>query len=114
MKSINTNVKSMNTENIVPITICKYCLFSKSPLKRIACTAIKIMVKIKLVVPTLRLVIKEATYGMQINGEVPKFALIDSDAPSEIMNSDIKYIIVCLLKFLPFVYYFSNALFGFI
>lgn len=50
------------------------------------------MVKIKLVVPTLRLVIKEATYGMQINGEVPKFALIDSDAPSEIMNRDIIYI----------------------
>jgi len=30
---------------------------------------------------------------MQIIGEVPRFALIDSDAPKEMMNNEIKYII---------------------
>ena len=29
---------------------------------------------------------------MQISGEVPRLALIESDAPREIMNNDIKYI----------------------
>ena len=46
----------------------------------------------KLVVPTLKFDIRLVTYGMQINGEVPRFALIDSDAPKEMMNNEIKYI----------------------
>lgn len=44
----------------------------------------------KLVVPTLSFVIKLETYGMQISGEVPRLALIDKEAPSEIMNSESK------------------------
>ncbi len=44
----------------------------------------------KLVVPTLRFVIKLETYGIQIRGEVPRLALIDNDAPRAIMNNDIK------------------------
>ena len=87
----NINVKSTNTENTVPMTICKYCLFSNPFPKRIAWTAISKILNIKLVVPTLKFVIRLNTYGTQIKGEVPKFALIDNDAPKEIMNNDIKY-----------------------
>lgn len=36
---------------------------------------------------------------MQIKGDVPKFALIDRDAPKEIMNNEIKYITYLLTFF---------------
>ena len=44
---------------------------------------------------------------MQINGEVPKLALIDSDAPSEIMNNEIKYI-TYLLSFFTLIFMSSS------
>lgn len=53
----------------------------------------------KLVVPTLKFAIRLNTYGMQINGDVPRFVLIDSDAPRDMMNKDIKYT-TYLLNFL--------------
>ena len=57
------------------------------------------IVKRKITIPTLRFVIKLQTYGRQINGEVPKLALMDREAPKEIMNSEIKYIIYLLIFF---------------
>ena len=81
MKLININVKSTNTENISPVIICRYCLFLKSFFNRMACIAMSKRLNIKLVVPTLKFVIKLLTQGIQIRGEVPKLALIDSDAP---------------------------------
>ena len=48
---------------------------------------INIIVKRKITIPTLRFVIKLQTYGRHINGEVPKLALMDREAPKEIMNS---------------------------
>ena len=71
----------MNSENIVPMIICRNWRFSKPFLKRITCTAIKMMLNMKLVVPTLRVAIRLDTYGMQIRGEVPRFALIDNESP---------------------------------
>lgn len=40
---------------------------------------------------------------MHINGEVPKLALIESDAPDDIMNREIKYMMY-LLIFLTLTY----------
>ena len=57
------------------------------------------IVKRKITIPTLRFVIKLQTYGRHINGEVPKLALMDREAPKEIMNSEIKYIIYLLIFF---------------
>lgn len=56
------------------------------------------MLKKKDVVPTLTFPIKLETYGMQINGEVPKFALIDREAPREIIKSEIKYMMYLLIS----------------
>lgn len=103
MKFININVTSMNSENMLPMTICRNWRFSKPSLKIITCTAIRIMLNMKLVVPTLKFVIRLETYGMQISGEVPRFALIESDAPREIMNNDIKYI-TYLLNFFTLIF----------
>ena len=80
----------MEREKIVPTIICKYCLLSKSLLKRIICTAIKITLKIKQTVPTLIFNIRLETYGRQIIGDVPKFALIDMAAPKDMRNSENK------------------------
>ena len=80
----------MNTENIVPITSCRYCLFSKSPLRRITWIKISRILNKKLVVPTLKLEIRLHMYGMQINGDVPKLALIDNDAPKDMINKEIR------------------------
>ena len=80
----------MEREKIVPTIICKYCLLSKPPLKRIICTAIKMTLKIKQTVPTLIFNIKLETYGRQMIGDVPKFALIDIAAPKDMKNSEIK------------------------
>lgn len=89
-KSTKNNVKSMKTEKIVPITNCKYCLFSKPPLRRITWIKISRTLNKKLVVPTLKLEIRLQTYGMQIKGDVPKLALIDKDAPRDMINKEIK------------------------
>ncbi len=78
----------MESEKIVPTIICRYCLLSKSPLNRIICTAIKITLKIRQTVPTLMFNIKLETYGRQMIGEVPKFALIDIDAPKDMRKSE--------------------------
>lgn len=51
------------------------------------------MLKIRQVVPILNFNIKLETYGTQIIGEVPKFALIEIAAPNEIKNIEIKYTI---------------------
>lgn len=40
--------------------------------------------------PTLKLEIRLQTYGMQIKGDVPKLALIDKDAPRDMINKEIK------------------------
>ena len=48
-----------------------------------------IMLKINETVPTLKLEITLETYGMQIKGAVPKLALIDRDAPKDMMNNEI-------------------------
>ena len=64
------------------------------------CIAMSKRVNKKLVVPTLKFVIKLQTYGIQISGEVPKLALIDSDAPKEIINNDIIYMIYLLIFFI--------------
>ena len=53
----------------------------------------------KITTPTLRLEIKLQTYGRQINGEVPKLALIDREAPKEIMNNESKYNTYLLIFF---------------
>ena len=53
--------------------------------------------------PTLNFTIKLDTYGRQINGEVPKSALIDKEAPKEIINSERKYIIYLLNFFNPII-----------
>jgi len=37
---------------------------------------------------------------MQIKGEVPRFALIDRDAPKDIMNNEIKYTTYLLNRFM--------------
>ena len=47
------------------------------------------MLKINETVPTLKLEITLETYGMQIKGAVPKLALIDRDAPKDMMNNEI-------------------------
>ncbi len=107
MKLTSINVKSTNAENIRPVTICRYCLFSKSFLKRMTCIAISKIVNKKLVVPTLKLDIKLVTYGMQISGEVPRFALIERDAPKEIMNNEIKYI-TYLLNFFTSIFIINS------
>ena len=44
---------------------------------------------------------------MQIRGEVPKLALIDSDAPKEIMNNEIKYR-TYLLNFFTLIFISSS------
>jgi hypothetical protein len=80
----------MESENIVPTIICRYCLFSNPLLKRIICTAIKITLKIKQTVPTLIFIIKLETYGRQMIGEVPKFALMDMAPPKDIKKSENK------------------------
>ena len=43
--------------------------------------------------------IKLQTYGRQISGEVPKLALIDKDAPKEMMNNESRYITYLLNLF---------------
>nr|WP_296798282.1 hypothetical protein [uncultured Methanobrevibacter sp.] len=53
----------------------------------------------KITTPRLKLTIRLQTYGRQINGEVPKLALIDREAPKEIMNNEIKYIKYLLIFF---------------
>lgn len=53
----------------------------------------------KLVVPTLRLEIRLVTYGIQIKGEVLKLAFIERDAPKEMINNEIKYMIYLLIFF---------------
>lgn len=58
------------------------------------------MLKIKLVVPTLKFEIRLETYGMQIKGDVPKLALIDRDAPKDMKNNEIKYIKYLLTFFI--------------
>ena len=60
---------------------------------------IKTTVNRKTTIPTLKFVIKLQTYGRHINGEVPKLALMDREAPKEIMNSEIKYITYLLIFF---------------
>ena len=50
---------------------------------------IKTTVNRKTTIPTLKFVIKLQTYGRQINGEVPKLAFMDNEAPKEIINNDI-------------------------
>ena len=85
MKLTSINEKSMKKENIVPIINWRYCLFSKSFLKRITWINIKIMVNTNITSPTLNFVIKLETYGRQINGEVPKLALMDNDAPNDML-----------------------------
>ena len=52
---------------------------------------IKTTVNRKTTIPTLKFVIKLQTYGRQINGEVPKLAFMDNEAPKEIINNDNKY-----------------------
>ena len=81
-------VKSMKTENIVPMTICSSCLFSKSLLKIRICEMMRIRLKTKVTVPTLKWEIRLQTLGMQISGAVPKLALIDNDAPNDMKNSE--------------------------
>ncbi|MBR3139894.1 MAG: hypothetical protein IKF11_03385 [Methanobrevibacter sp.] len=54
MKFTSISVKSMNSENIVPTTICRYCLFSKPSLKRMTWVRIRKILNMKLVVPTLK------------------------------------------------------------
>lgn len=54
------------------------------------CIEIRIILKINVTVPTLNLEIKLQTYGMEISGAVPKFALIDMAAPNDIKKSEIK------------------------
>lgn len=44
----------------------------------------------KQTVPTLKFRIRLETYGRQIKGEVPKFALIDIAAPKDMTNNEIK------------------------
>ncbi len=44
---------------------------------------------------------------MQINGEVPRFAFIDKDAPKEMMNNEIKYI-TYLLNFFTLTFITSS------
>ena len=90
MKLTNINAMSMKAEKIVPMTICRYCLLSKSPLKIITCKMINIMLKIKETVPTLKLDITLETYGMQIKGAVPKLAFIDMAAPKDMINNEIR------------------------
>ncbi len=90
MKLTSINAMSMKAEKIVPMTICTYCLVSKSPLKIITCKMINIMLKIKETVPTLRLDITLETYGMQIKGAVPRLAFIDMAAPKDMMNNQIR------------------------
>ena len=63
------------------------------------------MLNRKLVVPTLKFVIKLNTCGMQIRGEVPKFALIDNDAPKYIINNEIKYMTYLLNLFIILNYF---------
>lgn len=63
----------------------------------------------KLVVPTLKFAIRLDTYGIQINGDVPRFALIDSDAPRDMMNKDIKYT-TYLLNFFKLMSITSNII----
>ena len=57
------------------------------------------MVKTKETVPTLKPDITLETYGIQIKGEVPKLALIDRDAPKDMMNKEIMYITYLLIFF---------------
>ena len=49
---------------------------------------INIRLKINVTVPTLNFVIRLHTYGMDINGAVPKLALIDIAAPNDIKKSE--------------------------
>ena len=46
--------------------------------------------KIKQTVPTLIFNIRLETYGRQMIGDVPRFALIDIDAPKDMRNSENK------------------------
>ena len=55
--------------------------------------------KIKITTPTLNFEIKLQTYGRHINGEVPKLALIDREAPKDIMNNESKYNTYLLIFF---------------
>ena len=48
-------------------------------------------VKTNITSPTLNLVIRLETYGRHIKGEVPKLALIDNDAPKDMMNNESRY-----------------------
>ena len=98
----------MNTEKIVPTTICRYCLFSNPFLKSMISIAISRMLKKKLVVPTLKFEIRLETYGMQIKGDVPKLALIDRDAPKDMMNNEIKYMIYLLIFLYSHSYFLLN------
>ena len=43
----------------------------------------RIRLKTKVTVPTLKWEIRLQTLGMQISGAVPKLALIDNDAPND-------------------------------
>ena len=103
MKLTNINEKSMKNENIVPMINCKYCLFSKSFLKSITWIKMKRIVKTNITSPTLNLVIKLETYGRHIKGEVPKLALIDREAPNDIINNESRYIKYLLIFFISIV-----------
>ena len=74
-------------------------------------------VKTKTISPTLRFTIKLHTYGRQINGEVPKLALIDNAAPREMINNESKYR-TYLLNFFKFMindcFFMIKKLFQFI
>ena len=48
----------------------------------------RIRLKTKVTVPTLKWEIRLQTLGMQISGAVPKLALIDNDAPNDMKNSE--------------------------
>jgi hypothetical protein len=63
----------------------------------------------KITTPTLRFEIRLQTYGRHINGEVPKLALIDREAPKDIMNNESKYNTYLLIFFhsIKIIYYLN-------
>ena len=61
------------------------------------------MVKTKETVPTLKPDITLETYGIQIKGEVPKLALIDRDAPKDMMNNEIMYNTYLVILFVSMI-----------
>ena len=54
------------------------------------CEIIRIRLKTNVTVPTLKCEIRLQTFGMQISGAVPKFALIDSEAPKDMKNRELR------------------------